>query len=112
MNYKTTQADYFKRFNFFTKPVTLLLLKESGHRTALGVFFTLVVLSTVGLLFNSQIQSLIRRDNPTVLITQSLANPFPLNEKNFAVSIYSKLNLSYDYTLSLIEQREYHFILS
>lgn len=89
---KTPWSEVVKRFNFYTKPVTLLLLKETGHRTWLGFFFTLIVISVLTLLMYTEIESLIVRDNPEVLVTEGqldINEIFMLKSNNFALTVSS-----------------------
>lgn len=60
-------SNAMKKFNVYTKPVNLLLLKETGHRTYLGVFLTIGLISLVVLVYYSGLISLIVRNNPSAL---------------------------------------------
>lgn len=60
-------SNAMKKFNVYTKPVNLLLLKEAGHRTYLGVFLTIGLISLVVLVYYSGLISLIVRNNPSAL---------------------------------------------
>lgn len=59
------------KFNAYTKPVSLLLLKEAGHRTYLGVFLTTVLMSLVVLVYYNGLISFSVRDNPTAITINS-----------------------------------------
>ena len=98
MNSKTSIFNQFKKVNVYTKPVTLLLLKEFGHRNYFGVFFTLIVVSVVGLLFYLSIEALILRSNPSVLVTTVYSTEQPeyyITDKNFTLTVQS---LTKDFT--------------
>lgn len=60
-------SDAIKKFNVYTRPVSLLLLKEQGHRTYLGVFLTSILVSLVVLVYYSGLVSLIVRNNPSAI---------------------------------------------
>lgn len=60
-------SNTMKKFNVYTKPVSLLLLKEAGHRTYLGVFLTIGLITLVVLVYYSGLVSLILRNNPSAL---------------------------------------------
>jgi hypothetical protein len=59
------------KFNAYTKPVSLLLLKEAGHRTYLGVFLTTVLASLVVLVYYGGLISFAIRDNPIAITINS-----------------------------------------
>jgi len=53
-----------EKMNVYVKPVSLFLMKETGHRTLCGVFFTLSILGIIGILIYDQVLALIYRTNP------------------------------------------------
>ncbi|CAD8185037.1 unnamed protein product [Paramecium pentaurelia] len=86
-------SNAFKKFNVYTRPVSLLLLKEQGHRTYLGVFLTTVLVSLVILVYYSGLVSLIVRNNPSVITYtqyQEHQNAFYLTPQNFSIAIAQK----------------------
>lgn len=52
------------KLNVYVKPVSLFFLKETGHRTLWGVFFTLSIFGIIGILIYNQVLALIYRNNP------------------------------------------------
>lgn len=58
-----------RKINLFTRPVTLLLQREVGHRTYTGTCLTVAMLTILGIVLYGNIWSLILRDNPLTLIS-------------------------------------------
>ncbi|CAD8044846.1 unnamed protein product [Paramecium primaurelia] len=88
-------SDAIKKFNVYTRPVSLLLLKEQGHRTYLGVFLTSILVSLVVLVYYSGLVSLIVRNNPSAISYTTYSEdqkPFYLAPQNFSIAIAHKGN--------------------
>ncbi|CAD8139497.1 unnamed protein product [Paramecium pentaurelia] len=88
-------SDAIKKFNVYTRPVSLLLLKEQGHRTYLGVFLTSILVSLVVLVYYSGLVSLIVRNNPSAISYTTYSEdqkPFYLAPQNFSIAIAQKGN--------------------
>ncbi|CAK75286.1 unnamed protein product (macronuclear) [Paramecium tetraurelia] len=88
-------SNAIKKFNVYTRPVSLLLLKEQGHRTYLGVFLTSILVSLVVLVYYSGLESLIVRNNPSAISYTTYSEdqkPFYLAPQNFSIAIAQKGN--------------------
>ncbi|CAD8133321.1 unnamed protein product [Paramecium octaurelia] len=88
-------SNAIKKFNVYTRPVSLLLLKEQGHRTYLGVFLTSILVSLVVLVYYSGLVSLIVRNNPSAISYTTYSEdqkPFYLAPQNFSIAIAQKGN--------------------
>ncbi|CAD8104035.1 unnamed protein product [Paramecium primaurelia] len=101
---------YLKYINVFVKPVDLFLLKQGGHRTLLGTFMTLGIISVLLIQFINIVSSFVLHDNPTLLTNQSYSQqqpPIYLSKENFTITISSlnyDLGDSYNISMTLVSQ--------